>query len=66
MKYRLISMSLITFGTTLLAGCSSFTSGKTYVTDTQKIYQVEKAARESPKFVNVIWVNKPRKRVDDQ
>ncbi len=66
MKRRFVSISLVVFGITLLAGCSSLSSGKTYVTDTQKMYQVEKAARESPKFVNVIWVNPPRKRVDDQ
>jgi hypothetical protein len=47
-----------------LTGCSSFESQHKFVVDTQKVYQVQQAARTSANHIDVIWVNPPLKKVE--
>lgn len=47
-----------------LAGCTNMQPSHEYVIDSQKVYQVQQAARSSPNQVDIIWVNPPRKRVE--
>ncbi len=47
-----------------LTGCSSMQPSHEYVVDSQKVFQVNQAARTSAHQVDVIWVNPPRKRIE--
>ena len=58
--------------TVLVAGCNSTSSRYAassdddeyvYVIDWERVYMIEKAARESNANVDTVWVNYPRKRV---
>ncbi len=48
-----------------LGGCTSMESSNGYVIDTQKVYAVNTAARNSSRNVQVIWVNPPLKKVEE-
>ena len=60
---RFISVSALATTTLLLMGCVKSTPGQSYVIDSDKVYAVEQAAKSSPRNVDIIWVNPPRKRV---
>ncbi len=47
-----------------LSGCSSMETPTKYVMDSQKIFQVQQAAKTSANHVDIIWVNPPQKRVE--
>jgi hypothetical protein len=46
-----------------LTGCSNLEPQHQYVVDSQKVFQVQQAARSSATHVDVIWVNPPLKKV---
>lgn len=47
-----------------LTGCTNMQPSHGYVIDSQKVYQVQQAARTSANHVDIIWVNPPKKRVE--
>ncbi len=66
MKTKLLKVALVSSAVLTIFGCAHQSQQPVYEVDYDTIAQVERVSKGSTSNVDIIWVNYPKKRVDDK